>query len=146
MGETTGVDSGLAAALKSLRAYLLDKGHYFDRGPSYESGGVVLPSVQASVEMYQGLGYTPLIVVGRPPVYAVLTRGRREVYLFQIQDPKIHAWLGNAHAPINDPAMRSYMMDKAGLTESDLPVRETPRHFHINEVDDIFIVSTDDPD
>lgn len=146
MSEPTGSGGNFDAALGALRRYLMEKGNLFERGPSYEGDGKVLSSVRQTVRVYQDMGYTKLMEFGNPPVYAVLARGRREIHVFQPRDPKIRAWLENRAAPLNDPAMETYVLEKAGLRESDLPIDDTPRRFHINEVDDVFIASTDDPD
>ncbi|CDI01604.1 MAG: hypothetical protein WAU60_07240 [Candidatus Competibacter denitrificans] len=144
MGGTSGQESGFDSALKAVRRYLLEKGNRFDRGPSYEGNGEVLASVSQAVRMYETLGYTKLMEFGHPPTYAVLERGHREVHIFQPQDPKIKDWLENDQATLNDPPIRAYFLEKSGLPESDLPAPRTPRQFHINEVDNVFIVSTDE--
>ncbi|HCK81315.1 MAG TPA: hypothetical protein DIC59_07600 [Candidatus Competibacteraceae bacterium] len=146
MSEVTGSGGSFDAALGALRRYLMEKGNLFDRGPSYEGDGKVLSSVKQTVQMYRELGYSKLMEFGNPPVYAVLARGHREIHIFQPRDPKVREWLENRAAPKNDPAMEAYLLERAGLRESDLPVDDTPRHFHVNEVDDVFIASTDDPD
>jgi hypothetical protein len=37
------------------------------------------------------------------------------------------------------------MLQQSGLSESDLAVAAKPRRYHINEVDEVFIVTADDP-
>lgn len=141
--------SNFDIALRAVRRYLMEKGNYFDRGPAYEGNGKVLPSVGQAVRLYEGLGYTKLMEFGDPPVYAVLERGHREAHIFQIQDPRIREWLENdesGSASLKDPAMRAYMLEKSGLKESDLAVAANPRQYHINEVDGVFIATTDDMD
>jgi hypothetical protein len=94
--------------------------------------------------MYEGMGYVKLMEFGDPPVYAVLERGHREAHIFQPQDPKIQAWLADDAAALNDPAMRAYLLQQSGLDEKDLPVTAKLRHFHINEVDNVFIATAED--
>jgi hypothetical protein len=36
------------------------------------------------------------------------------------------------------------MLGDSGLSESDLAVAAKPRHYHINEVDEVFIVTSDE--
>lgn len=146
MSEAGKQTSSFDAAIKAARRYLMEKGNRFDRGPSYEGDGTVLSSVKQTARMYEGMGYTKLIEFGDPPVYAVLERGHREVHIFQPLDPKVREWLENDEATLSDPALRAYMLEKSGLGESDLPVADKPRHFHINEVDNVYIATTDDPD
>jgi hypothetical protein len=146
MTETSKQTSGFDAALRACRRYLLEKGNRFDGGPTYEGNGRVLSNVKQTVRMYEGMGYTKLMEFGEPPVYAVLERGHREVHIFQPQDPRVREWLEKDETAFNDPAVRTYMLEKSGLKESDLPVPHKPRHFHINEVDDVYIATTDDPD
>lgn len=146
MSDNTSGSSNFDAALGALRLYLMEKVNVFDRGPSYEGNGKVLSSVKQTAEMYEGMGYTKLLELGSPPSYAILERGHREVHIFQLQDSRIREWLENKDTPLNDPAMQAYLLEKAGLRASDIPIDDTPRHFHINEVDGVFIASTDDPD
>lgn len=135
----------LDIALKSLRSYFLAKGNYFSRGPFYQSShGNILVSVEKTAEMYATLGYTLIIALGAPPMYAFLKRGNTEIHLFQPQDPKIYQWLKDPEAHLSDPTMRAYLLQKDGLQESDLPVNDPPLHFRINEVDGIFIAATED--
>lgn len=144
MGGISKQDDSFDNALKAVRRYLLEKGNRFDRGPSYEGNGEVLASVAQAVRIYETLGYKKLMEFGHPPTYAVLGRGHREVHIFQPKDPKIRDWLENDHATLNDPPIRAYFLEKSGLSESDLPTPRAPRHFHINEVDSVFIVTTDE--
>ena len=142
MNDKTRPAGGFDAALQAVRRYLMEQGNRFDRGPAYEGDGKVLSSVKQTVRMYEGMGYVTLMEFGDPPVYAVLERGHREAHIFQPQDPKIQAWLADDAAVLSDPVMRSYMLQQSGLTE--VPVAAKPRHFHINEVDNVFIATTDD--
>lgn len=140
--STTGLDGAVAA----LRRHLLEKGNRFEYGPDYEGNGKVLASVRQTVRMYEGMGYTRLIELGDPPVYAMLQRGHRELHVFQPQDPQVRRWLEDEKANPNDPAIRAYMLQQSGLSESDLAVAAKPRRYHINEVDEVFIVTTDEGD
>ncbi|MFO1372299.1 MAG: hypothetical protein U1F42_07860 [Candidatus Competibacteraceae bacterium] len=144
--NSTKQSSSLNAAVAALRLHLLEKGNRFDRGPAYEGNGKVLSSVKQTVLLYEGMGYTTLMEWGDPPVYAVLERGHREAHIFQPQDPKIQQWLENGEATLDDPAMRAYMLQSSGLNEGDIPVASKPHRFHINEVDDVFILTTEDGD
>lgn len=147
MTETTNKPStSLDAAVRALRRHLMEKGNRFDRGPAYEGNGKVLSSVRQTARMYEKMGYTKLMELGDPPAYAVLERGNREVHIFQPQDPKIREWLESDETALNDPAMRAYMLQKSGLNENELPVAVKPRLYHINEVDDVFIATTEDAD
>ena len=133
-------------AVKALRAYLLAQGNRFDRGSAYEGNSKVLASVKQAVKMYEDLGYAKLLEFGDPPVYALMQRGHREAHLFQPQDPQIRQWLEDGQVNLNDPAIRTYQMQKTGLNESDVPATGKPHRFHISEVDDVFIATTDDTD
>lgn len=144
MSEKNKPADGFDAALQAVRRYLLEQGNRFDRGPAYEGDGKVLDSVKQTVRMYEGMGYTKLMEFGDPPIYAVLERGRREVHVFQPQDPKIRAWLESDEAVLNDPAMRAYQLQQSGLNEKDLSIAAKPRRFHINEVDNVFIATAED--
>ena len=42
--------------------------------------------------------------------------------------------------------LRAEMLAQSGLRESDLPVADRPRRYHINEVDGVFIASTEEAD
>lgn len=145
MSENTVKPAGdLDAAVKALRMHLLEKGNRFERGPAYEGNGKVLASVREAVQTYQSLGYVKLFELGDPPVYALMQRGRREAHLFQPQDPKVRQWLEDETALLNDPGLRAHMLQQAGLTEADIPVAANPHRHHINEVDEVFIVTSDD--
>ena len=48
--------SDLAAVIKSLKGYLLEKGHRFERGPSYEGQGKTPASVAETAKRYEGRG------------------------------------------------------------------------------------------
>ncbi|MBL8248071.1 MAG: hypothetical protein JNK95_06855 [Candidatus Competibacter sp.] len=134
----------LAAAIKSLKGYLLEKGHRFERGPSYEGQSKTPSSVAETVRRYEGMGYTKYMQVGAPPVYAMLGRGHHEVHIFQPQDPKIREWLEDDRAALNDPAMREHMLQASGLSESELQAARKPQIFRITEVDDVFIITSED--
>ena len=142
--QSTQAAVNLDGAIKALRAYLLERGNRFDRGPAYEGNGKVLASVKQAVKMYEGLGYAKLLEFGDPPVYALMRRGHRQAHLFQPQDPQIRQWLEDGRVNLNDPAIRAYQLRMAGLNESDIPADDKPHRFHINEVDDVFIATTDD--
>ncbi|MBZ4193328.1 MAG: hypothetical protein LAE24_03375 [Candidatus Contendobacter sp.] len=137
---------GFDAALKAVRQHLLERGNRFDRGPAYEGDGKVLAGVKQAVRMYEGMGYIKLMEFGNPPIYAVLERGHREMHIFEVHDPKIQTWLASDQAALNDPAMRAYLLQQSGLSEKDVPAADKPRRFHINEVDHVFIVTTEDGD
>ncbi len=134
------------AAVTALRRHLLEKGNRFEFGPDYKGNGKVLASVRQTARMYEGMGYTKLIELGDPPVYAMLERGHREVHVFQPRDPQVRRWLENEQADPNDPAIRAYVLGQSGLSEDDLAVAAKPRRYHINEVDEVFIVTTEDGD
>jgi hypothetical protein len=136
--------TGLEGAVAALRRHLLEKGNRFEHGPDYEGNVKVLTSVRQTARMYEGMGYTKLIELGDPPVYALLQRGHRELHVFQPQDPQIRQWLADEKTNPNDPAIRAYMLQQSGLSESDLAVAAKPRRYHINEVDEVFIVTTED--
>lgn len=144
MSEKTRSATSLDGAVAALRRHLLEKGNRFEHGPDYKGDGKVLASVKQTARMYEGMGYTKLIELGNPPVYAMLQRGHRELHIFQPQDPKVRQWLEDEQADPNDPAVRAYMLQKSGLSESDLAVAAKPRRYHINEVDEVFIVTTDE--
>jgi len=145
MSEKTGNPvPGLGSAIAALRRHLLEKGNRFEYGPDYKGEGKVLASVRQTARLYEGMGYARLIELGDPPVYAMLQRGHREVHIFQPQDPQVRQWLQDETANPNDPAIRAYMLSQSGLRESDLAVAAKPRHYHINEVDEVFIVTADD--
>ncbi|HUN10606.1 MAG: hypothetical protein JNK95_15735 [Candidatus Competibacter sp.] len=135
----TSLDSAVAA----LRRHMMEKGNRFEHGPAYEGDGKVLSSVKQTVRMYEGMGYVKLFELGNPPAYAVLQRGHRELHIFQPRDPKIKQWLADEGANLNDPAIRAYLLQKSGLSENDLAIAAKPQRYHINEVDDVFIVTAD---
>ncbi len=134
------------AAVTVLRRHLLEKGNRFEFGPDYKGNGKVLASVRQTVRMYEGMGYAKLTELGDPPAYAMLERGHREVHIFQPRDPRIRRWLEDEQADPNDPAIRAYVLGQSGLSEDDLAVAAKPRRYHINEVDEVFIVTTEDGD
>lgn len=134
----------LAAIIKSLRSYLLEKGNRIERGPSYEGQGKTPASVAEIVRRYEGRGYTRYMQVGTPPVYAMLGRGHQEVHIFQPQDPKVREWLEDDRKALNDPAVRAYLLQSAGLSESDLPAARKPQVFRVAEVDDVFVITNED--
>ena len=144
MSDKTKSTTDLAAVIKELRRHLLEKGHRFERGPAYESETKALSDVAHTVRMYEGMGYTKFMQIGDPPIYAMLGRGHQEMHIFQPQDPKVQAWLKDDQAALNDPAMRQYMLQASGLSDSDLPVASKPQVFRITEVDDIFIMTSED--
>ena len=134
----------LAAVIKSLKSYLLEKGHRFERGPQYESQTKGSSSVAQTVKTYEGRGYTKYMQVGNPPVYAMLARGRQEVHVFQPQDPQVREWLEDDRKALNDPDVRAYLLQSAGLSESELPAAGKPQVFRITEMDDVFIITSED--
>ena len=142
--KTVESTTGLGGAVAALRRHLLEKGNLFEHGPDYKGNGKVLANVRQTVRMYEGMGYTKLVELGDPPVYAMLQRGHREAHIFQPQDPKIRRWLEDEQSNPNDPTIRAYMLGQSGLSESDLAVAAKPRRYHINEVDEVFIVTSDD--
>ncbi|MBK8533627.1 MAG: hypothetical protein IPL59_00055 [Candidatus Competibacteraceae bacterium] len=142
--KTTQPKPRLDGAVAALRRHMMEKGNRFEHGPAYEGDGKVLGSVKQTVRMYEGMGYAKLLELGDPPAYAVLQRGHRQLHIFQPRDPKIKQWLEDESINLNDPDIRAYMLQKSGLNESDLAAAAKPRHYHINEVDDVFIVTTDD--
>jgi hypothetical protein len=144
MSEKTDPTRDLTAAIKSLKSYLLEKGHRFERGPAYESQGKAPSSVAQTTRQYEGRGYTKYMQVGDPPVYAMLARGHQEVHIFQPQDPKIREWLEDEKVALNDPAMREHMLQASGLRESELEAARKPQIFRIAEVDDVFIITSED--
>lgn len=134
----------LAAVIKSLKSYLLEKGHRFERGPRYETQTHTHSSVAKMARQYEGLGYVKYIQVGDPPVYAMLGRSHHEAHIFQPQDPKIREWLEDDRVALNDPTMRAYLLQSAGLSEASLPEARRPQVFRIVEVDDVFIITNED--
>jgi hypothetical protein len=136
--------TNLGGVVAALRRHLLEKGNRFEYGPDYKGDGKVLANVRQTARMYEEMGYAKLVELGNPPVYAMLQRGHRELHIFQPQDPQIQRWLQDETADPNDPAIRAYMLGDSGLSESDLAVAAKPRHYHINEVDEVFIVTSDE--
>ena len=134
----------LAAIINSLKGYLLEKGHRFERGPIYEGQGKTPASVAETAKRYEGRGYTRYMQVGDPPVYAMLGRGHEEVHIFQPQDPKVREWLEDDRVALNDPTVRAHLLQSAGLIESELAVARKPQIFRITEVDDVFIITNED--
>ena len=144
MGNKGTSNTDLVAVIKSLRTYLLEKGHRFERGPRYESQNATVSSVAATVRRYVGLGYTSYMQVGDPPVYAMLGRGHQEVHIFEPQDPQVRAWLEDDQMALNHPAVRAHLLQGAGLSEGDVPLARTPQVFRVTEVDGVFIISSED--
>lgn len=144
--KPTNQSSSFNAVVAALRRHLLEKGNRFEHGPDYKGNGKVLASVKQTVQMYKSMGYAKLIELGEPPAYAMLQRGHRELHIFQPQDPQVRRWLEDEQANPNDPAIRAYMLQDSGLSEGDLAVAAKPRRYHINEVDDVFILTTEDAD
>jgi hypothetical protein len=134
----------LAAIIKSLKGYLLEKGHRIERGPSYEGQSKTPASVAEMIRRYEGRGYTKYMQVGTPPIYAMLGRGHQEVHIFQPQDPQVREWLEDDQKALNDPAVRAYLLQSAGLSESELPVARKPQVFRVAEVDDVFVITNED--
>ncbi|MCP5159484.1 MAG: hypothetical protein H6974_04550 [Gammaproteobacteria bacterium] len=146
MSDPTKQTPNLATAIKELRRHLLEKGNRFERGSHYKGQTKTLSGVAQTVKLYEGMGYQKFLEVGNPPVYAMLARGHREMHIFQPQDPKIRAWLEDEKVALNDPPVRAYLLQTAGLSESDLPTASKPQHFHLSEVDDVFILTSGDTD
>jgi hypothetical protein len=134
----------LEGAVAALCRHMLEKGNHCERGPAYEGDGKVLASVRDAVRTYESLGYVKLFEFGDPPVYALMQRGQREAHLFQPQDPKIRQWLDGGTVSLSDPALGADPSQPAGLTGIEASVAANPHRFHINEVDEVFIVTTDD--
>ncbi len=134
----------IASVVKELRRYLLEKGNRLERGPRYESQTKALSGVAEAVQRYEGLGYAKYMQVGAPPVYAMLGRSQQEVHIFQAQDPKIREWLEDSQVALNDPTVRAYLLQTAGLSESDVPDARKPKIFRITDADDVFIITSED--
>lgn len=137
-------NNDLAAVIKSLKGYLLEKGHRLERGPHYEGQSQTSSSVAATARRYEGMGYTQYLQVGDPPVYAMLARGHQEVHIFQPQDPKVREWLEDDKVALNDPTVRAHLLQTANLSESELQAARKPQVFRITEVDDVFIITSED--
>lgn len=142
MNDKTNLKTDLSAIIKSLRSYLLEKGHRFERGTHYKSENP--SSVAQTVRDYEGLGYSKYMQVGDPPVYVMLGRGHQEVHIFAPQDPKIREWLEDDKVALNDPVVRAYLLQSAGLSENDLQTARKPQIFHITEVDNVYILTNED--
>lgn len=134
----------LAAVIKSLKSYLLEKGNRLERGPIYEDQSKTPSSVAETARRYERMGYAKYMQVGDPPVYAMLGRGHQEVHIFQPQDPKVREWLEDDKVALNDPSVRAYLLQSAGLSEGDLPAARKPQVFRITETDDVFIITNED--
>ncbi len=135
---------GFDGAVAALCRHLLEKGNRFEHGPDYEGDGKVLASVGQTVQLYEDLGYHKLFELGQPPSYALLRRGHREVHIFQPKDPQVRQWLADEQTNPNDPALRAALLSHSGVSEESVAVAAKPRHYHINEVDEVFIVAMDE--
>lgn len=144
MSNETKPTAALTTAIKALRSHLLEKGHRFERGPSYESQNKISSSVAEMARQYEGRGYARYMLVGNPPVYAMLARGHQEVHIFQPQDPQVREWLEDDQTALNNPTVRAHLLQTANLSESELPVADKPQIFRITEVDGVFIISSED--
>ncbi len=144
MSNETKPTAALTTAIRALRSHLMEKGHRFERGPSYESQNSTASSVAEMVKRYEGRGYARYMLVGNPPVYAMLARGRSEVHIFQPQDPQIREWLEDDRVALNSPEVRAHLLQTANLSESELPVADKPQIFRITEVDGVFIITSED--
>jgi hypothetical protein len=144
MSEKNKPNNDLAAVIKSLKGYLLEKGNRLERGPIYEGQSKTPASVAETARRYEGMGYTQYMQVGNPPVYVMLGRGHQEVHIFQPQDPTVRAWLEDDRVALNDPTVRAHLLQSAGLSEGELPVARKPQIFRITEVDDVFIITSED--
>ena len=144
MSDKSKQTTDLAAVIKSLKSYLLEKGNRLERGPIYEGQSKTPASVAEMVRRYEGRGYAKYMQVGDPPIYAMLGRGHQEVHIFQPQDPKVREWLEDDKVALNDPTVRAYLLQGAGLSESELPAARKPQVFRITETDDVFIITNED--
>ncbi|MCC6136237.1 MAG: hypothetical protein LM550_16315 [Candidatus Contendobacter sp.] len=144
MSNKTNPATDLAAVIKSLKGYLLEKGHRFERGPIYEGQSKTSSNVAETAKGYEARGYAKYMQVGDPPVYAMLGRGHEEVHIFQPQDPQVREWLEDDRTALNDPTVRAHLLQGAGLSETDLPVATRPQVFRITEVNDVFIITSED--
>lgn len=144
MSDKTRPSTDLAAVIKSLKGYLLEKGNRIERGPSYESEGKTPASVAEIVRRYEGRGYTKYMQVGNPPIYAMLARGHQEAHIFQPQDPQVREWLEDDRKALNDPAIRAHLLQSSGLSEGDLSTARKPQIFRVAEVDAVFILTSED--
>ena len=144
MSDQTQKTPDVAAAIKELRRYLLAKGHRFERGTRYEGQAKALSSVAQAIQMYEGMGYQKFMQVGDPPFYAMLARSRQEVHVFQPQDPQVREWLEDEKVALNDPTVRAYQLQSAGLSEGEVPVASKPQRFRITDVDGVFIMTSEE--
>jgi hypothetical protein len=144
MSNETKPTVALTTAIRALRSHLLEKGHRFERGPSYESQSKTPSSVAEMARQYEGRGYAKYMQVGNPPVYAMLGRGHQEAHIFQPQDPQIRQWLDDEQKALNSPEVRAHLLQTANLSESELPVADKPQIFRITEVDGVFILTSED--
>jgi len=144
MSDKSKQTTDLAAVIKSLKGYLLEKGNRIERGPSYESEGKTPASVAEMVKRYEGRGYAKYMQVGNPPIYAMLGRGHQEVHIFQPQDPQVREWLEDDQKALNDPVVRAHLLQSAGLSESDLAAARKPQVFRIAEVEGVFVITNED--
>ncbi len=134
----------LAAIIKSLKSYLLEKGNRIERGPSYKGQGKTAASVAEIARRYEGRGYAKYMQVGSPPIYAMLGRGHQEAHIFQPQDPKVREWLEDDQKAVNDPALRQYLLQASGMSESELQTARKPQVFRVAEVDGVFVITNED--
>ncbi len=144
MSDKTKPATDLAAVIKSLKGYLLEKGHRIERGPVYESQDKTPASVAEMARQYEGRGYAKYMQVGNPPVYVMLGRGQQEVHIFQPQDAQVREWLEDDKVALNDPAVRAYLLQSAGLSEGDLLAARKPQIFRVTETDGVFIITSED--
>ena len=144
MSDQTKQTADVTAAIKELRRYLLAKGHRFERGTRYEGQAKALSSVAQAIQMYERMGYQKFMQVGDPPFYAMLARGRQEMHVFQPQDPQVREWLEDEKVALNDPNVRAYQLQSVGLSESDVPPASKPQRFRITEVDDVYIMTSEE--
>ena len=144
MSDKTKSSTDLSAIIKSLKSYLLEKGHRIERGPAYEGQGKTPASVAEMVKRYEGRGYTKYMQVGTPPIYAMLARGHQEAHIFQPQDPQVREWLEDDRKALNDPAVRAHLLQSVGLSESELPAARKPQIFRVAEVEGVFVITNED--
>ena len=141
MSSTTISDTtDAASAIKALRLYLLEKGHTFERAPSYQALDQTPMSVSGMMKMYEGMGYTKVLQFGNPTQYALLERGHQEMHILHLQDPQVREWIENHEKSLNDLSMRAYLAQSIGLNENDIPAAEHPRHFRISQVGDVYLI------
>lgn len=82
--------------------------------------------------------------VGNPPIYAMLARGHQEAHIFQPQDLQVREWLEDDQKALNDPTVRAYLLQSAGLSESELQAARKPQIFRITEVEGVFVITNED--